>query len=127
MAYQYICDFQYSIRYLNDRPDRYTWCSLGLGAKRGMRRILYGEPNKGAIELKNVYELLQMWKEHVSKTLKLEIKNTYINMTTNKKLEDIEKDYMLFKDLKMCDVQHWLCEYDKYCRGGSKKRRYNGF
>lgn len=127
MAYQYAIDFSYSKRYLKDAPDIYDWTSLGLGAMRGMSRILYGNPNekKPKLALEFSKNLLTSWKEYVDKTIDKEAEET-INEAGEEHRTLILKNYFRFLDLKMSDVEHWLCEYDKYCRGGSRKRKYPG-
>ena len=108
MAYQYTMDFTYT-RYLNNAIDQNTFTCLGLGAVRGIKRILTGSPDSKKVkdELQIAIEILERWKIWVL-------------------FHGLSHEYRPFHELHLCDVEHWLCEYDKYCRGGSKKRRYNG-
>lgn len=127
MSYQYLCDFKYSNRYLNNTEDDNTWVVLGIGAKRGLRRLLYNNHKGGLINLNDCIYILQEWKKHVEKTIEDEYTNTYCDLMGYCKNEfNIIDEYKPFTDLKLHNVEHWLCEYDKYCRGGSKKRKYNG-
>ena len=110
MAYQYTMDFTYTDRYLCCALDFNTFTVLGIGAVRGMNRILSGFPKgnkiKGEVEI--AQEILFEWNRWVEK----------------KRLS--RKKYIFFYNLQLCDVEHWLCEFDKWCRGGSKKRRFSG-
>lgn len=100
MAYQYICDFSYVDRYMANSEDRDTWSAPGPGSMRGMSRLIDGQP-VGRIRLdtwlSNTIVLLDKWRSDGRLT-----------------------------GLHLQDVQHWLCEYDKYMRGGSSKRNYPG-
>lgn len=135
MAYQYTVDFTYSKRYLSQAWDILTWTALGLGAVRGMNRLLHGYPYKDKIKdgLQFAYEILQRWNKIIEQELENEIEKTWkivLNRWTHPDHPPdrmtIDKMYYPFRSLTMMDVQHWLCEYDKYMRGGSKKRRYPG-
>lgn len=125
MAYEYTTDFSYSQRYLANSPEIYTWCDLGLGAVRGLNRLIHEVPTSNIIENKTKYlkYIFEEWKIYIKLKLKNEIDKT-LNI-----IDDIKvvKLYKSFNNLTMREVEHWLCEYDKYCRGGSKKRRYNGY
>ncbi len=135
MSYQYVCDMAYSSRYLMDAPDTNTWAQLGIGAMRGMNRIL-GNTNirakvPGALDFTN--ELLGLWQQRVRERLNDEGSKTARMIDSDSTRPEngstsafITHAYHWFTVLKMCDVQHWLCEFDKYMRGGSKKRRYKG-
>jgi len=107
MAYQYTMDFTYT-RYLHNALDQDTFTCLGLGAVRGIKRILTGSPDSKKVknELEIAIEILERWKKWID----------WQNIS--------DYNYCSFYELHLCDVEHWLCEYDKYCRGGSKKRNY---
>lgn len=134
MAYQYTVDFTYSKRYLWKAPDKSSWVSLGLGAVRGMNRLISGEASRDKIPNSKdlAIELLYKWQEYVYKHLMEWVKETQkiVNRRWTAHHEFIPNVTAMFvahfTDLDLRDVQHWLCEYDKYCRGGSKKRRYPG-
>ncbi len=132
MAYQYTCDMTYTPHYLKSNIDGNEWTKLGLGAVRGMNRIISGEPSSKKIpdEIKRTKDILWKWRLWVEDNLENEIYSTW-TMIEDKKhpsegFDDIRVMYAPFYTLRMQDVQHWLCEYDKYCRGGSSKRKYNG-
>jgi len=131
MAYQYCMDFAYSKRYLKNASDTYTWTSLGLGARRGMNRLLFGQAksNKILFDLRIAANIYEEWRNEIFHNLDKKIDETYalLKMTNHSfKRIEIANLYEPFNHLKMCEVEHWLCEFDKYCRGGSKKRKYDG-
>jgi len=134
MAYQYAIDFSYSKRYLKNATDKYDWTQLGLGAVRGMNRILTGSPGRTKIPeaIKFTKEILAYWEDEVEEHVAEEVEKTWRIVKQN--FTDVDLPlrsnvalmYYPFEKLTMSDVEHWLCEYDKYMRGGSKKRRYYG-
>ena len=133
MAYEYVTDFSYSKRYLASSPEIYTWCELGLGAVRGMNILIRGFASKKKIHDKNnlTRYVFSKWIEYIKQNLEKEIDRTIITYKNSYELSHdvigkINQMYAPFKKLTMREVEHWLCEYDKYCRGGSKKRKYNG-
>lgn len=136
MAYQYTCDMTYADRYLKNNIDDQHWTKLGLGAVRGMNRMLKGYATKDKIpnEISKVEKVLNAWKLWVEENIEKEIDKTYRIILDSKIYEEpdipdydnVKQLYDGFFNLKMQDVQHQLCEYDKYCRGGSSKRKYNG-
>lgn len=127
MAYQFTIDFSYSQRYLANVEDEQTWTALGLGAIRGMNRLLGNPPTKNKIEKSGAKArgILYAWILEVLSGLNTEVART-VKLTGPNLRYDVEELYEPFRNLKLCDVQHWLCEYDKYMRGGSKKRGYLG-
>lgn len=131
MAYQYCMDFAYSKRYLYSARDKFIWTYLGIGAQRGMNRLLHGEPKKTKIlfDINIASWIYERWTDEIFKHLEDEIDFTYMQVKkvfSSVTRKDIENYYQPFRELHMGDVEHWLCEYDKFCRGGSKKRRYAG-
>lgn len=117
MAYEYATDFTYSQRYFKTIPtDYYTYGNFTIGSLRGLKRLLNIPINKsGKLPIKELtMEILQRWKEYVNKN-------------------SISTFFMFekFGDLSMREVEHWLCEYDKYMRIHNKetdrlKGKYNG-
>lgn len=101
MAYEIVCDLRYTA-YLGAAPDIKTWANPGPGAKRGLHRVFFpGLPVGGplSISLANnqMQSLLKMAPEYG------------------------------WTDWEMREVEHTLCEFDKYERireGGRGKRRY---
>lgn len=99
MAYEIVCDLRYTI-YLSDAPDKMTWANPGPGARRGLNRMLNRDLRTG-LTTKTANELMRsiLQKSH---------------------------DYK-WEDWEMREVEHTLCEFDKYERileGGRGKRRY---
>ncbi len=131
MAYQYTVDFTYSKRYLYMSVDKSSWVSLGLGAVRGMNRLISGEVTRKSIlnPTMEATELLAEWEIYV-----FNYRMDWIDKTqkiVNEKFKgrpipNVRPMFNYFSELDLRDVQTWLCEYDKYCRGGSKKRKYPG-
>jgi hypothetical protein len=105
MAYEVVSDIRWSI--LEDAPDIMDWANAGPGAARGLRWIYQEEFNKNsAADQKRMNVLMQ---------------------------ELLERSYDFsywpseWKHWEMREVEHWLCEYDKYmraARGDSMKRRF---
>lgn len=114
MAYEYATDISYLIPY----PDEKEWASFGPGALRGISRILYKERRplpKGFDALAFGKELYDAWShdDHVARMSK------YLPEECA-----IEAARPFYKRLTMREVEHWLCEYDKYKRSTRNKRRY---
>lgn len=104
MAYEIVCDLRYTYL-LKNATDVDTWCNQGPGAVRGLRR-LYPEIPRGRISK-------EVWQE---KTIDLLI-------ICRKRLNGMPQ-------FEMREVEHSLCEFDKYERAlwskGKNKRKYNG-
>jgi hypothetical protein len=91
MAYEVVTDLRHS-KYLENADDILTWANAGPGAKRGLNRI-HGrlleqtiKPRQLTIEMQ---ELLDMAGDYIGSFL---------------------------PDLEMREIEHCLCEYDKYER-----------
>lgn len=127
MAYQYCCDFSYIQRYLGRAPDLRSWSARGPGSTRGMLRLSKGRPEGGirdSVWLENMRDLFSEWKDYIAKTLD---ERTDALVTEVMDQEPFVRNEMSrFNRILLQDVQHWLCEYDKYERGGSRKRSYDG-
>ena len=91
MAYEVVTDLRHS-KYLEEADDIMTWANAGPGAKRGLNRI-HGRPLEQTIK---PYQL----------TIEMQ------------ELLDIAGDYIgsFLPDLEMREIEHCLCEYDKYER-----------
>lgn len=89
VAYELVSDFRWS--YLSNATDINTWAHAGPGAVRGLNRIFRGGPKNGALTNKTaeMHQLLM-------------------------KAPENRADWV--PELEMRDVEHSLCEYDKYMR-----------
>ncbi len=130
MAFQYAVDFTYSQRYLLCAKDKLSWTQLGLGAVRGMNRLL----GNGAVKLRIpnalelCHEILEEWNMEVCQNIEEQAYNTWSFYPEPTK-EEIRKLYWPFEALTLADCEHWICEYDKYERLrtlGTGKRKYHG-
>lgn len=101
MAYEMVTDMRHT-RLLEDATDIMTWANLGPGAKRGLRRLgLPCTPDKRGIE--SMQQLLVRGNDRY-----------YTSQGVNPPVEPrIPIDY---PRLEMRDIEHSLCEFDKYCR-----------
>lgn len=106
-AYEIVCDLRYT-NILCDADDVNTWANVGPGAARGLRR-LYPNIKKGEMLCKMI-DLLKETKEHF--------------------IEGREKNELEMPSFELRDIEHSLCEFDKYCRvyygEGRPKQRYRG-
>lgn len=94
MAYEVVTDLRHT-RYLRNAPDIMTWANAGPGAIRGLNR-LHERP------------------------LKTHPKPEQTNEEMRAYLAELNADYSLwpgsFPRLEMRDIEHSLCEFDKYER-----------
>jgi len=97
-AWQLCCDFL-ELK-LNEKFDENSWTCLGPGAKAGLRRIFDAKSGKDELPL----------------TLRL----TQI-MDNGFRALGLEFPYFLQRKLTLKNVEHALCEYDKYFRAASKQ------
>lgn len=102
MAYEVACDLRYT-DLLKDATDKLTWCNPGPGAKRGLNRLLS----------RPIAATPKDWQERTVELLHV-VRNS---------LSDMPR-------FEMREVEHSLCEFDKYERvrlsEGRSKRRFNG-
>lgn len=102
IAYEWVTDIRHTYL-LRDATDIDTWCSFGPGAYRGLHRIL-GEPVSAKVvpyALEKMQFLLKVMRKRLPK-MKFEMR----------------------------DMEHSLCEFDKYMRvseGGRPKRWYSPY
>lgn len=105
IAYEIVTDMRHT-RYLSRPSDRYTWANAGPGANRGLNRI-HERPLTAKIKACQLNKEMQQL---------LYYSEFYLP-------ED-------FPRLEMRDVEHCLCEYDKYLRVSNDKgflrQRYKG-
>lgn len=109
MSYEVVTDLRWT-RYLRDAPDIMTWANAGPGALRGLSLL----ENYGALG-KRPEPKLALWM--MRELLQL----------TQVDTEALPRD---FPKLEMRDIEHSLCEYDKYERvkrgEGKPRSRYDG-
>jgi hypothetical protein len=96
MAYEMVTDMRHT-PLLNDAKDIMTWANMGPGAQRGLRRLGYPATNQKQGN-ESMRALLDNWTEK----LWAKIPEPYT-----------AADYPL---LEMRDIEHSLCETDKYLR-----------
>jgi hypothetical protein len=89
-AYEVVCDLRHT-RYLRDAPDVTSWAHAGPGAKRGLNRLL-GRPPKTALKDVDALALMQQAYEKMVHKWPHEPR------------------------LELREVEHSLCEFDKYER-----------
>jgi hypothetical protein len=100
LAYEVVTDWRHT-RYLRQAPDVDTWANAGPGARRGLNR-LHGRPLKHPAPkaTQEMIELLQILRERLPGW-----------------------------EIELRDVEHSLCEFDKYLRikqgEGHARNRYN--
>jgi hypothetical protein len=106
MAYEMVTDMRWVRSLLYDAGDVMTWANPGPGAIRGLRRL--GMPHKPrAAAIQSIRELMERANEGHPKNL---------------------APWMT--PLEMRDIEHSLCEFDKYCRvkfgEGEPRMKFNG-
>lgn len=111
-AYEVVCDLRWQTGMgLDHAPDRMTWANLGPGARRGINRLVGG---KGPYP--NVFRHKEEYVEFMREALERAPK---------------ELDRGIFRHaarLEMREIEHSLCELDKYIRAdrgeGRPRSRY---
>ena len=98
LAYEIVSDLRHT-KCLRDAPDIMTWANAGPGALRGLTRLWGYQPKTRQISgysfpKKNALEAMQALLTRSRETTR----------------------WGLTQSWEMRDVEHWLCEYDKYCR-----------
>jgi len=105
IAYEMVTDMRHT-RYLKDAPDIYTWANAGPGAMRGLNRIFERPIDKKLKPCQSNTEMLYLLQEA----------ELYLPES--------------FPKLEMRDIEHSLCEFDKYQRVKTEKgflrQKYNG-
>jgi hypothetical protein len=107
MAYEVISDLRWTCLF-ERAPDILTWANPGPGAARGLGWIFYDNPDQYNRHSKfDMEDMLGKMRALLSLAQK----------------EWPEK----WRPWEMREVEHWLCEYDKWrrgCAGQRLKRRY---
>lgn len=99
MAYEMVSDMRYT-RLLNDATDIYTWANPGPGAFRGLRRM-FGEPRLRKSDAQP--------EQYLSTKQMVPLMQELLGRSAEKLGPD-------FPRLEMRDIEHSLCEFDKYSR-----------
>lgn len=104
MAYEVACDLRHT-GYLENAPDINLWANPGPGARRGLSRLYTDGPDMKFSEIRSVENMLYL-----------------LDQSRYRWPEDLGPKW------EMREVEHTLCEFDKYERirqGGRGKRTYN--
>lgn len=105
MAYEVVCDLRYTDFFRIGR-DRLKWCNPGPGCIRGLNRLLDNEVST---------RKPANWKT---------------SMRWYREIVDQHMRQRGYPPVEMREIEHSLCEYDKYERArlkdGRMKRKYNG-
>lgn len=117
MSYEVVCDLRYT-HLLCNATDKDTWANPGPGAIRGLHRLQGGVPGRGPLDSSRFVKR----KDAIPKMVEL-------LGIARKKLKDMPH-------LELREIEHSLCEGDKYERAldllvrgvdsGRLKRRYQG-
>jgi hypothetical protein len=112
MAYEIVCDLRHTYL-LEEATDVLTWCNPGPGAVRGMYRVLGRDFAKG--NNSSSPPRPRDWDERTAELLAA--------------MQEVAKRNK-FPRVELREVEHSLCEYDKYMRAmsgdGRMKRTYSG-
>ena len=111
MAYEVISDLRWT-SVLSKAKDIMTWANPGPGCHRGIQRIVFGENWRGQLSRNNPDD----------KTYMLEVMTELLENSNSSKFWPKE-----WPAWEMREVEHWLCEFDKYKRveeGNRMKRRF---
>jgi len=115
VAYEIVCDLRFT-SLLENAIDTLNWANLGPGAKRGLQWL--GMPCKNQKEgLQSMIQLYNIFANHPSPL------NSFI-------LKHFINEGNIYPPFELREVEHSLCEFDKYCRIefgiGRTRCRYNG-
>jgi hypothetical protein len=110
MAYEIVTDLRHTAA-LEDATDILTWASAGPGAARGLGRVLCGDPDEYSYGSRAHQEVMLMAMNHI--------------LTVSRRVKHWP---MHWPRWEMREVEHTLCEFDKYERArlgeGRPKQRY---
>ena len=110
MAYEVVSDLRHT-PVLRQAPDILTWANPGPGATRGLGRVFHANPDHfsrgNSKDVLEMYRLMQVLLKH------------------SQRAEFWPRDWPAWE---MREVEHWLCEFDKYERArlgeGAPKQLY---
>jgi len=107
VAYEFVCDMRHT-KILNGATDIYHWANPGPGAKRGIHRLLYNTVRG---------EVPEDRKTHTPKGYE-DDKPYRVKVDYQKYMQDLMylAQTKLGKEVEMRDIEHSLCEFDKYMR-----------
>lgn len=111
IAYELVCDLRFTL--LENAPDKCTWANLGPGAQRGLKRLglPYETQEQGLTSMRLIYERLLGQLLNEPAILSKEVMNASV-------------------PFELREVEHSLCEFDKYCRvqfgEGRPRAKYAG-
>jgi hypothetical protein len=100
LSYEVVTDLRHT-RYLNNASDIMTWANPGPGAQRGINRLYGITPGPSANGVKKLFPL----EEYVDEMRWL------LSIAPEYLIDDV-----LDVGLEMRDIEHSLCEFDKYMR-----------
>lgn len=108
MAYELVSDLRWNV--LEQATDILTWANAGPGCTRGLGRAVSGDLDQFS------------YGSAASQMEMLDVMRQLLEMSRDAAYWPSE-----WKPWEMREVEHWSCEFDKYCRvqGGERmKRRY---
>lgn len=124
MTYEVACDLRYTAL-LENAPDRRTWANLGPGARRGLNRIFRGLQGKAADKaipmsaaLGEMQELLARSQEpsYWPQLTTYEGERALIFNRGPFYVHGLEPRTQQWPSWELREVEHTLCEFDKYSR-----------
>jgi len=111
MGYEMVSDMRWTVL-LNDATDIMTWANPGPGAIRGLRRL----------------ELKHKPREEAIRSMKMLLDISDNRYASDSPWGKVREDHV--PDLEMREIEHSLCEFDKYCRvkfgEGEPRSKYPG-
>jgi 5-hmdU DNA kinase, helical domain len=115
-SYEIVTDLRHT-RLLRDAPDKLTWCSPGPGARRGMNRVLGRDKD----ERLSTDELMDQMRELLKMSCDIDYwpqPHGDVLMTAGYEVftHGLRSLYSQWPAWEMREVEHVLCEWDKYCR-----------
>lgn len=122
IAYEIVSDLRWT-PILEHAPDKLTWANIGPGCRRGLARL--GLP----IELESLRYLYRLAHESTDEDMvgdsKVNLGSAGLKPHVIKhhvewaRWNEVEPELPYFE---LREIEHCLCEFDKYCRGGGKER-----
>ena len=110
MAYEIITDLRHT-NYLNNAVDIHTYCNVGPGATRAIHRLHSPTGSLDCIKYNRKQEWLNGEVLTILRWLKTKVEYIQSRLESSE-FDDINK----WQSLEMRDVEHSLCEFDKYLR-----------